>query len=75
MAGLTKARTLAGIFLTTPMTDILTWAAFALQVWSMYWPRPIGQARRNMQRARVTVWDLRFYKRTTLERVRHDTRT
>ena len=57
------------------MTDILTWAAFALQVWSMYWPRPIGQARRNMQRVRFTVWDLGFYKRTTLERVRHDTRT
>jgi hypothetical protein len=47
----------------------------ALQVWSTYWPLPIGQIRRNKQRVRITEWDLGFYKRTTFERVRHDTHT
>ena len=57
------------------MTEILTWAAFALQVWSVYRPLPIGQARRKKQRLRITEWDLGFYKRITFDRVRHDTRT
>jgi len=57
------------------MSDIVTWVSFALQVWSAYWPLPIGQARRSKQRVRITEWNLGFFRRTTFERVRHDIRT
>jgi hypothetical protein len=54
------------------MSDLLTWVSFALQVWNLYWPLPIGQMRRNKERVRLTEWNVGFYKHTTLERVRHD---
>ena len=54
------------------MSDMLTWVSFALQVWNLYWPLPIGQMRRNKERVRFTEWNVGFYKHTTLERVRHD---
>ena len=54
---------------------MLTWVSFALQVWNLYWPLPIGQMRRNKERVRLTEWNVGFYKHTTLERVRHDIRT
>jgi hypothetical protein len=56
------------------MTDIVMWVSFVLQVWTACGSPFLGQRRRRRWRASVTRWNLGFFKRSTLEIERSDTR-